>query len=742
MRAALSTLISEPFMSQPSDSSNPHFETVLQARLSRRGVLLGGLGAAATGAASATMGSLAAGAATAAPAAAAAPVAALSFKPVAKSRADAVTVAEGYTATVIYALGDPLSADVPAFRNDGTDTGYERRAGDYHDGMSYFGLSNRGSRPDPNGSRRGLLAVNHESITEHFLHVNGKTLHPRPASETDKEIAAHGISIVEVRRDGQGVRYVKDSRYNRRITPDSPALITGPARGNALMKTLYSPSGRSSRGTINNCGVGRTPWGTLLSGEENWSDYFARAEGDNAVRNDKSVTSLVRYDKGQNATGYYAWETTGPQDKYARYDVSKKGSSTDGSDDYRNELNTFGYVVEVDPYNPKAAMRKRSALGRFAHESAAVSKLVEGRPIAIYMGDDSRNEYIYKWVSAAAWSNADADAEDRLAVGDKYLDEGRLYAARFDADGTGRWLELSIANPLIAGYGAYPFADQADVVVNARIAADAVGATKMDRPEWCATHPITGEAYFTLTNNSDRKVEPTDASESTVDAANPRSYRDSYAGGKPGTRGNVNGHIIRLAELGGDSAARAFRWDVAIFGAQADADPEAINLSALTADQDFSSPDGLWFSEATGLAWIQTDDGAYTDASNCMMLAAIPGSVGDGEPRTIKHRKKDGSTLTVTTPVGRNPTQERLRRFLVGPVDCEITGCCETPDGRALFLNIQHPGADITAAAVAQPEKYTSHWPGNAGYGPGGKLARPRSATIVVTKDDGGRIGS
>jgi uncharacterized protein len=729
-------------MSQPSDSSNPHFETVLQARLSRRGVLLGGLGAAATGAATATLGSLAAVSATAAPAGAAAPVAALTFTPVAKSRADAVLVAEGYTASVIYALGDPLSPDVPAFRNDGTDTGYERRAGDHHDGMSYFGLSNDGSRPNANGSRRGLLAINHESITENFLHVNGKTLHPRPASETDKEIAAHGISIVEVRRDANGVSYVKDSRYNRRITPDSPALISGPARGNALMKTLYSPDGRKTRGTINNCGVGRTPWGTLLSGEENWADYFARAEGDNAARNDKSITSLVRYDKGQNATGYYAWETTGPQDKYARYDVSQKGSSTDGSDDYRNELNTFGYVVEVDPYNPKAAIRKRTALGRFAHESAAVSKLVEGRPIAIYMGDDSRNEYIYKWVSAAAWSNADADAQDRLAVGDKYLDEGRLYVARFDADGSGRWLELSINNPLIAGYAAYPFADQADVVVNARLAADAVGATKMDRPEWCATHPTTGEAYFTLTNNSDRKVEPVDASESTVDAANPRSYRDSYAGGKPESPGNVNGHIVRLSELAGESAARAFRWDVAIFGAQADADADKINLSGLTADQDFSSPDGLWFSQATGLAWIQTDDGAYTDVSNCMMLAAIPGSVGDGDARTISYKKKDGSTLTVTTPVGRNPTPDRLRRFLVGPRDCEITGCCETPDGRALFVNIQHPGDDIYASNVGQPDKYTSHWPGNAGYGPGGALARPRSATIVITKNDGGRIGS
>jgi hypothetical protein len=246
-----------------------------------------------------------------------------------------------------------------------------------------------------------------------------------------------------------------------------------------------------------------------------------------------------------------------------------------------------------------------------------------------------------------------------------------------------------------------------------------------------------------------------------LDAANPRAYSDSYAGGNAGSPGNVNGHIIRMKETGGESAATTFAWDVYLFGAQSQVDakpanmtddqyaayaaqyPTQVNISSLTADQDFSSPDGLWFSKNTGLCWIQTDDGAYTDTTNCMMLAGVPGSVGDGGAKTtLSYTKADGSTLTVDTYVGKKPTADTLKRFLVGPADCEITGCCETPDGKTLFVNIQHPGESITAANVADPSTYLSHWPGNAGYGAGGTTARPRSATVVITKNDGGRIGS
>ena len=436
---------------------------------------------------------------------------------------------------MLYALGDPLDAATPAYRNDGTDTDFDRRAGDHHDGMEYFGLSTDGTRRDANSSERGLLVMNHEALTDNFLHVNGSSARPRPAGESDKEIPAHGVSVVEVRKSNGKFAYVQASAFNRRITPLTPVEIGGPLRGNALMKTKYDPSGNSTRGTINNCGTGQTPWGSFLSGEENWAGYFTRGAADDSARADKSVTALIRYGRAQGAASRHGWETSGADDKYARWNISRSGASADGSDDYRNELNGQGYITEIDPYDATAPVKKRSALGRFAHESASFGKLVAGQPLAVYMGDDSRGEYIYKFVSATAWSAADANPANRIATGDKYLDSGKLYVAKFNADGSGSWVELSLGNPLIAGYAAYAFADPADVVVNARLAADAVGATKMDRPEWCAVHPHTGEIYYTLTNNSNRKLEPT-ASQQALDAANPRSYRDSYGGARPGPR--------------------------------------------------------------------------------------------------------------------------------------------------------------------------------------------------------------
>ncbi|HSV48589.1 MAG TPA: alkaline phosphatase PhoX, partial [Ramlibacter sp.] len=242
------------------------------------------------------------------------------------------------------------------------------------------------------------------------------------------------------------------------------------------------------------------------------------------------------------------------------------------------------------------------------------------------------------------------------------------------------------------------------------------------------------------TNNSNRKLEPSGSSQQGLDAANPRSYTDApTAASAPG---NINGHIVRIKENGGENAATAFTWDIYLFGAQSDADPAKVNLSGLTADQDMSSPDGIWFSRKTGLLFIQTDDGAYTDVTNCMMLVAKPGSVGDGSSQTLAYTKADGSAVTVQTRVGAKPTASTLRRFLVGPKDCEITGITESPDGKALFVNIQHPGETISKANVTDPSKFASHWPGNAGYGAGGANARPRSSTIVITRNDGGLIAA
>jgi secreted PhoX family phosphatase len=381
-------------------------------------------------------------------------------------------------------------------------------------------------------------------------------------------------------------------------------------------------------------------------------------------------------------------------------------------------------------------VKKRTALGRLAHESAAFGKPVVGKPLAVYMGDDARNEYIYKFVSTQNWLAADAAAADRVATGDKYLDAGKLYAARFNADGTGQWIELSMANPTVAGYAGYTFADDGDVVINARLAGDAVGATKMDRPEWCGTHPTTGEVYFTLTNNSNRRLGAVTGSQLNPDAANPRAYTD-IRGASTVQSGNPNGHIVRIKEDANEPGATTFTWDIYLFGAEAGA-PGIINLSGLGDDNDFSSPDGIVFTPSTGLCWVQTDDGAYTDVTNCMMLAAVPGTVGDGAAQTIDY----GGGSTVATRVGAKPTAATLKRFLVGPIEQEITGLCESPDGKVLFVNVQHPGEDTLAADIGDPSKYTSHWPGNAGYGAGGATARPRSATVMVTKNDGGRVGT
>ncbi len=737
-----------------NSSSNPSFDQVLQARLSRRSILRGGMASTAALAGATSLGAIALTACGGSDAPAAATANLLSFSAVAKNTNDVVTVPSGYSARVINALGDPLFAGTAAYRNDGTDTDFDKRSGDHHDGMEYFGLSSAGVR-DANSSTRGLLVINHEAtsqdgVTSVYVHANGgtKTL-PRPASEIDKEIPLHGVSVVEVLKTSGNWATVQASSFNRRITPQTPLTLSGAAAGSALMKTKYSTDGLSGRGTLNNCGTGYTPWGTFLTGEENWSGYFTRNATDNTARGGataKSVVSLNRYGRAQGSASRHGWESAGTGDQYARFVISQTGASTDGTDDYRNELNTFGYIVEVDPYSATSTIKKRTSLGRFAHESAVFSKATAGKPLAVYMGDDSRGEYIYKFVSNQNWAAADATPANRVATGDKYLDDGKLYVAKFNTDGTGQWIELSMANVAIATYATYAFANNADVAVNSRLAADAVGATKMDRPEWCAVHPTTGEIYYTLTNNSNRKLEPT-GSQFGLDSANPRAYTDTFLGDKAGNAagtngpGNVNGHIIRVKETADSSTATTFSWDVYLFGAEASASASMVNLSGLTADNDFSSPDGLWFSPTSGIGWIQTDDGSFTDQSNCMMLAAIPGKVGDGAEKTLSYTKADGTTASVKTYVGKAASGSTLKRFLVGPVDCEITGIAETPDGSTIFVNIQHPGERVTVASTATPSSYVSHWPGNAGYGAGGADARPRSGTIAISRTDGQRVG-
>lgn len=666
----------------------------------------------------------------------------LGFTAVDKGLGDVVVVPAGYTATVVYRTGDPIETGVAAYANNGTDTNFAKRAGDHHDGMYYFGLNAAGS-PDPTSNTRGLMCINHENINQAYLHANGATTTAgaRPYDEVIKEIECHGISVVEFAQTDGTWGYVQNSGFNRRITPLTPTTFSGPAKGAAFLKTAFSPDGIQGRGTINNCANGYTPWSTYLTCEENWAGYFRRDASDVTARatlDPKQQVSLARYGKGSANGGNFGWTTaTSPtpgDTSVAKFNITlDPAKPADGTGDFRNEIFQYGWVVEIDPYDKTQAPRKRTALGRMNHEGAWPGRFVDGKKPAWYMGDDATNEYLYKFVSNTAWAAADANAANRLAMGDKYLDAGTLYVAKFNADGTGQWLPLVFGQgPLTAANTTYAFANQADVLANARLAADALGATKMDRPEWTAVNPVTGEMYLTLTNNSTRNL-----TTNPTDAANPRAYTDPKVP-SGSTNGNANGHIIRLKEAGDTTEATSFGWDIYAFGSGKDLDAANINLSGLDDTNDFSSPDGLWFgraSNASGLVkpllWIETDDGAYTDVTNCMLLCAQPGTVGDGGAKTITNTLS-GATATQATLIGKTPGTN-LRRFLVGPKECEITGLESTPDGRTLFVNIQHPGEN------GNPSNITSHWPDSQTNA--AATGRPRSATIAITKNDGGVVG-
>lgn len=732
-------------------SDNPHFETILNSRLmnnqlSRRQVLKTTSGAAAIFMAASLVGcgdddndnDNASTPPTTPPVGTTPPVNAtpqrpetLSFKVVDKNKNDLVTVPDGYEATVLYALGDPLSSSISPWQDNGRESGasYTMRSGDCHDGMHFFGV-NSNNKWDNNQSARGLLVLNHEYINPTYLHPTGATVVAGKRTIEDeviKELNAHGVSVVEVRKDEKTskVSIVKDSVFNRRITASTEMEISGPVKGSELVRTRFSSNGSLTRGTHNNCGNGYTPWGTYLTCEENYIGYFARNATDNLKRSAKEIVALNRYGLRQGSGSRYQWETvssSSQQDLFDRWNASVTADSA--AQDYRNSPNTFGWIVEIDPFSTSAP-RKRTALGRFAHEDCKVSPAIEGQPLTFYMGDDSRGEYIYKFVSKALWSKSDINGG--YAAGDKYMNDGILYVAKFNGDGSGQWIELSHGkNGLTNSNSVYAFANQADVVTHARLAGDVVGATKMDRPEWCAVNPKNGEVYVTLTNNTDRgKTYP-------VDAANPRQYND-VKDGRTST-GNNNGHIIRFKEANNRHDGSSFTWDIYLFGAQANAASD-INLSGLTDANDFSSPDGMWF-DNRGVLWIQTDDGQYTDVTNCMMLAALPGQVGDGGAASAQ--ALSSSTGQQMTIKGKNVTDTILKRFLVGPNECEITGIAMTPDCKAIFLNVQHPGEDAKAD-YNNPASFGSHWPATQ-TNAGNVTSRPRSATVVVTRKDGGVI--
>jgi secreted PhoX family phosphatase len=482
--------------------------------------------------------------------------------------------------------------------------------------------------------------MNHEFTEDELLFPDG--IANWSAEKTAKSQNAHGVSIIEVVEDRGAWRRVR-SRFARRITGQTPIRIGGPAAGHPLLRTAADPTGRAVLGTLNNCSFGVTPWGTYLACEENFNGYFATSDP-------TWTPTPLQQRYGIAAAGFgYLWHTTD-----SRFDLAVED----------NEANRFGWVTEIDPLDPRSGPVKRTALGRFKHESATVT-VGRGDRVVVYTGDDERFDYVYKFVGNRAWQSY------RRHRGESPLDDGVLHVARFKPDGTGEWLPLVWGrNGLTPANG---FADQGDVLIKARLAGDLLGATKMDRPEWVAVHPHNHDVYLTLTNNTNRTL-------TQVDPPNPRGP-------------NPFGHIIRWREARGDNAATTFRWDIFLLaggpGSGATIDP----------DDAFGSPDGLWF-DGDGRLWIQTD-GSQPITCNNQMLAADP-EAGD------------------------------LRRFLVGPKNCEVTGVTGTPDRRTLFVNIQHPGE---GAQSENPTQF-SNWPD---FGVGG---RPRSATVVVRRADGGVVGT
>ena len=578
----------------------------------------------------------------------------LGFTPIAANHFDTVTVPEGYEARVLYAWGDPIS-EGPSFKKNAANSAWEQgqQAGMHHDGIEYFPLP-RGSQ----NNTHALLAINHEYCDNGLLFPDGERnwslLKARKAQN------ALGVSIIEIRKEKGLWQVVRPSSLARRITARTPMRFTGAAAGCDLLKTKEDQTGFFPKGTAQNCSNGKTPWGTYLTCEENWSDLFTRRSG--------PLTPLEKRYGIQSQEKLYRWSRVDP-----RFECSKSP----------NEAHRFGWIVEIDPYDPKSIPRKHTALGRIKHESATFA-LGKSNKAVVYTGDDEKFEYIYKFVSKHPYKPSDR------AHNLKLLEEGELYVARFNADGSGIWLPLVFnEGPLTPENG---FKNQAEILVKTRLAADAVGATKMDRPEWIAVDPKKqGGLYCTLTNNDERGMPGMPG----VDAANPRAN-------------NLFGSIIHWQEANEDPESLVFQWDIfSLAGLKNSPNP---NWQG-TNDVSFGSPDGLKF-DSRGVMWVETDvksstidKDEYQGLGNNQLFAIIPG-------------KSD------------------FQRFLVGPRGCELTGIAFSPDNKSLFVNIQHPGESGQGVTKAGEALKISTWPD------GLKTGRPRSATLVIHKKNGGIIGT
>ncbi|MDJ0739923.1 MAG: PhoX family phosphatase, partial [Gammaproteobacteria bacterium] len=536
-----------------------------------------------------------------------------------------------YRYSVLIPWGEPIEPGGPAYRWPPTAADQALQVGIGHDGMVYFPLDGHGRRANGRdrsrrGNDRGLLAINHEFGTN--IHVLGKAM---PESLDDVRVSqhAHGVSLVEITRDDRGQWHTVRSPRARRIHANTPMAFSGPVAGHALLQT---PNGNAPLGTVSNCACGETPWGSYLTCEENFNGYFAASTTDRAWT---ATPEQRRY--GLNVTGFnYGWHRFD-----RRFDLAEDG--------YRNEENRFGWVVEIDPWDATQRPVKRTALGRFKHEGATTSVGRGGR-VVVYMGDDQRFDYIYRFVSAGNWKTM-------RRQGHSPLDRGTLYVARFDDDGSGEWLALDRdSSPVLQRH----FADQAEVLTFARLAADRLGATPMDRPEWISVDP-DGVVYCSLTNNDRRTV---------ANPANPLAP-------------NPDGHIIRWRDSDRHTGRR-FRWEIFLLAEDTHGTEDT-----------FSDPDGI-YADPDGRLFIETD-GDQRDGLNNQLLVA--------DTRTGE-----------------------LRRLFTGVSGDEITGLTMTPDRRTLFVNSQHPGRGDPA---------TTNFPA-----PTDGVTVPRDATIVITRKDGGIVGS
>ena len=578
----------------------------------------------------------------------------------AAAAADRLTVPAGYKAVPLAAWGDPvgLPGASPAWRPDGGNTAAEQAAqlGMHHGGLQYLPLD---------GSQRGLLVMAHEGVDEGLLQPRGAP--GGLAEKVKKAQAAVGLSVVEVALKGDSWQPVRPSRLARRITARTPVSISGPAAGHPALRTAADPAGRRVLGVLAGGGITLTPWGTALVGEQGFARAFATADQPTGLER--------RYGLNRNGGEGGPGHAGGTQGKaYRWHEIDERYDTVR----HPNEPNRHGWIVEFDPNDPQAAPVKRTALGRGAHAATAITRMPSNERVVVYAADGGAFEYLTKFISRDAPRPAERGRSAAQANAD-LLDEGTLYVARFNADGTGRWL------PMVHGQGpltpARGFADAAEVLIKARLAADALGATRMDTPEALAVHAASGWVYAAMSRNPLRGG----PGQPPVDAANPRA-------------GNALGQVLRWRELPG-SAGEMFDWQLLQPAGDAYAQPASLALDPRG---------GLWLGTGVPSAALGKGDLAAFGPNQLLRCA----SVGKGETGAAQ-----------------------AQRFLTTPVNAEIGGLAFTPDGRTLFVNIAHPGETPGAPSDPNAPSRLSNWPD---FQPGG---RPRSATVAVRREDGGNIG-